>query len=72
MAVEEDRQLLGKRRPQVDPERLPLFQVNTDRPATPCVEERSERRVNFDPRGSYPQVEGGALQIGEPQSRGGY
>ena len=33
------------------PERLPLSQVNTDRPATPRLEERSERRVNFDPRG---------------------
>ena len=40
------------------PERLPLSQLNTDRPATPRLEERSERRVSFDPRGSYPQTEG--------------
>ena len=40
------------------PERLPLSQLNTDRPSTPRLEERPDRRVTFDPRGSYPQTEG--------------
>ena len=50
------------------PERLPLSQLNTNKPATPRLEERPERRVSFDPRGSYPQTN----QTKELQSRGGY
>ena len=38
--------------------RLPLSQLNTDGPSTPRLEERPDRKVTFDPRGSYPQTEG--------------
>ena len=54
------------------PERLPLSQLNTDRPATPRLEERSERRVKFDPRGSYPQSEGRGATDRRTSVRGGY
>ena len=50
-------------------ERLPLSQVNTDRPATPRLKEKSETLTREAPT---LKLRGGALQIGEPQSRGGY
>ena len=41
------------------PERLPLTRTSTsERPSTPQLEERTEKRVNFDPRGPYPPPTG--------------
>ena len=39
------------------PERLPLTRT-LERPSTPRLEEKSERRVNFDPRGPCPPSAG--------------